>query len=190
MNPTARRIATTVLMLLAVVTGIAAWLLRPQPVDDAFIGPMRSDYTLGNYSLVALDEAGREQFSVSGPQLDRDPFTETFTLDKPFFSFPQSAGGEWEARSEDAWISADGAEVRLTRDVEVLGAPRPDRSRMRIESEQMTVFPRDDLATSEALVTITDRGSTMSGRGMRADLAARRVQLLAQTRTRYVPPRR
>ncbi|MFC4727823.1 LPS export ABC transporter periplasmic protein LptC [Coralloluteibacterium thermophilus] len=187
MSPAARRIATLVLFVLAVATGTLAWLLRPQPQPPEFIGPMRSDYTLGDYTLIALDETGQESFSVTGPQLDRDPHTGTFTLDKPFFSFPQAEGGAWEARAEDAWISADGGEVRLTREVEILGAPREDQARMRIESERMTVFPREERATSDTLVTVTDRGSTMSGHGMAVDLATRHLQLHSRSRIRYVP---
>ncbi len=186
----ARQTATAVLFVLAIAAGIGAWVLRPKPVEPAFFGPPRSDYALRDYTLIALDEAGKESFRTRGPQLARDPNTGTFALDKPIFTFPQAEGGQWESRAEDGWISAKGDEVRLARGVEVLGAPKPDRSRMKIVSDRMTVYPKADRATSDAVVTVTERGSTMQGRGLEADFATRRFKLLSQSKVRYVPVKR
>lgn len=188
MTLAARRIATGVLLLLAIGTGLLAWMLRPAPAEPEFVGPMRSDYSLRDYTLVALDESGVETFSVSGPQLDRDPYTGHFTLSDPYFTFPQpDEDAQWEARSRDAWISAAADEVRLTRDVVILGAEAADGARMRVVGEQMTVYPEQERATSRELVTIVDRGSTMSGVGMAVEFATRHYQFDSRSRIRYVP---
>jgi lipopolysaccharide export system protein LptC len=56
-------------------------------------------------------------------------------------------------------------------------------------TEQLNVFPNTRLAKSSDIVTVTEPGLTMRGRGMDADLAAKRFTLLSQATARYVPSR-
>lgn len=189
---TGRTIAFAVLLVLAIATSIGAWLLRPQPAPDSFIGPLRSDYSLRDYTLVALDREGRESFTVRGPQLAHDPNTGTLALDKPLFQFPQAGAARradaamWETRSEDGWVGPRGEEVRLSRGVVVQGPPAADGTRTRLVSDRMTIKPKTNRAYTDADVTITDRSSILRGRGMALDMTSRRYQLLSAVRGHHV----
>jgi lipopolysaccharide export system protein LptC len=135
--------------------------------------------------VVFLDEQGNESFSAHGPLLARDPVSGEITLDRPEFRVP-TAKGEWLANAQDGWIDARGDVMRLTRDVEVVGTPTSGEAPTRLSTQLLTVYPDQQRATSEAPVTVTHGGSILRGRGLDADLAARRIQL-ADVRGRHVP---
>jgi len=110
------------------------------------------------------------------------------SLDTPLFLLPDKQGNHWQVRSKTGWVSADNEEVRLRGDV-VATSPKEDAREMWMNTEQLNVFPDTNRATSPGLVTITQPGSTMSGRGMQVDLASKRYQFKSQVKHRYVPSR-
>jgi lipopolysaccharide export system protein LptC len=58
-----------------------------------------------------------------------------------------------------------------------------------LDTDGLQVFPKLDQARTDDAVTITRAGSILRGRGLRADLAAHRFQLLADVKGRYAPRR-
>lgn len=165
-----------ILFLVAAVTGWMVWQLREREAPPPLYGPPRSDYVLVDYELVALDEAGAEAFRVNGPMLARHPYLGTLDVAQPRFLFPDSSGNPWNARAARAFVTAKGEEVRLSGGVEFDGPPDPD-GRIELRTAQLTVHPKTRELTSEDAVTVTGPGSILRGRGMRADLNARRFQL-------------
>ena len=177
--------------LLAVVAtgaGIAVWQLRPQPKPA---GPLaaRSDYILENFELTSLNERGEEAFSVAAPHLERDPGGKSLTILKPQFSFPDRKEGRWVATSDQAWVADKGVEVRLNENVLFTGPPAPSGERTRFATAHLQIFPKQDLALSEDSVTVTRADSILRGDGLRADMKAHRIQLLANVKGRYAPRR-
>ena len=172
----------------AAVTGIAVWQLQPAPKPS---GPVstRSDYILENFELTSLNERGEESFSVAAPHLERDPGGKSLTLRKPQFSFPDRKDGRWLATADSAWIADKGVEVRLNENVLFTGPPSPSGDRTRFSTAHLQVFPKQDLATSQDSVTVTRADSILRGDGLRADMKAHRVQLLANVKGSYAPRR-
>lgn len=184
-----RPIIALALLSVAVVAGLAVWELRPRPKPPAPASD-RSDYTLENFELVTLDEEGLESFTVKAPHLERDPKGKTLTLRTPTFSFPDKDGGRWVTTSREAWVADKGVEVRLIDDVLMLGPADPAGARTRFNTTYLQVFPKQDLARTDAAVTITQSDSILTGLGMRADMQARRFDLLSAVKGRYAPRRR
>ena len=119
-----RTIGGLVLFVLAVASSTLVWKLRPQPKPTP-VEEARSDYTLDNFELVTLDEQGKESFSVRAPRLERDPQGKSLTITSPNFSFPGKGkdGGRWTATAGTAWVGPKGEQVRLLRDVHMVGPP-------------------------------------------------------------------
>jgi len=178
---------TLVLLVAAILSGWSAWQHRR---DDApaVANDQRSDYLLRDFELIALDNQGKESFTLRAPKLARNPGDKTMSLDTPLFLLPDKQGNHWKVRSKTGWVSADNEEVRLRGDV-VATSPEQDARETWMNTEQLNVFPDTSRATSPGLVTITQPGSTMSGRGMQVDLASKRYQFKSQVRHRYVPSR-
>jgi lipopolysaccharide export system protein LptC len=177
------------LALIAAATGWLLWQLRDQAPPTELLGPPRSDYSLDDFELVALDADGREAFFATGPRLARHPQLGTIDIEQPRFAFPDRDGAVWTSRAERAWLNREGSELRLHDAVELLGPPDDDAP-MRLTTERLDVFPRDNRVATEAAVTITEPGSILRARGLRAELDTRRVELLSEVKIRHEPPRR
>ena len=183
-----RSIAAVTLLAVAVSGGLAVWQMRPQAPPPK-PSPARSDYILENFELTALDEDGKESFSVQAPRLERDPRGKSLTLTLPRFSFPDKESGRWLATSQSAWVAEKGVEVRLIDKVEMIGPPTPLGDRTRFNTEHLQIFPKQDLALSQDLVTVSRADSILRGTGLRADMKTHHIQLLANVKGRYAPPR-
>lgn len=188
---TPRPLPVAVLVLVAVAS---SWLLlklytREEPAQ--LVGPPRSDYSLRNFDLIALDDEGKESFRVTGPMLSRHPFLGTLDIEEPRFRFPDSEGAAWHAESTRAWAAADGKELRLLGDVAFDGPPREAQDgRIELRTQRLDIFPDAREVKSDTLVNIASPGATLRGRGMHANLDARRFQLLSEVRADYAPSSR
>jgi len=184
-----RGVLTVCLLLAALLTGWSAWrqreaaAVRSQPLVE------RSDYLVHDFNLVVLNSEGQEAFSVEAPRLWQTIGARTLELTTPLFLIPDRDHRErprWRLTANSGWVSADGAEIRLHGDV--FAAPMAEDARpLRVETEALTVFPQQELATSDVLVTITRPGTTMTGTGMRAQLNANRIELLSKVHFRNEP---
>jgi lipopolysaccharide export system protein LptC len=179
-----------VLLLLAgaLVSGWSAWIQRDE-VDEAAAGPVRSGYVLHDFELVTLNAEGRESFSLQAPELRQTPGARTMELTTPLFLMPDQHGSHWEVRSKSGWVNESSDEIRLRGDVVAIspmGATRPTT----VNTEELDVFPNQNLATSSVVVTTTSPGTTMRGTGMRVHLADKRVELLSKVSMTHEPTRR
>lgn len=182
--------AALVLVLLAgaLVSGWSAWIQRDE-TDEVVDGPVRSGYVLHDFELVTLNAEGRESFSLKAPELRQTPGARTMELTTPLFLMPDHHGSHWEVRSKSGWVNEDSDEIRLRGDVVAIspmGASRPTT----VNTEELDVFPEQNLATSSVVVTTTSPGTTMRGTGMRVHLADKRVELLSKVNLSHEPNRR
>ena len=166
-----------VLVVAALAIGASMWRQRGDGAAPQQAG--RSDYTLYDFELIALDAEGRESFTLSAPTLTRDPSAKTLDLATPLFTIPPregSGGAPWEVRSKTAWVSAKGDEIRLRGDVEATSTDG-DGQPIRMDTQQLNVFPDAKRATSDVAVSVKQPGLILNGYSMDAKLDTRLVQL-------------
>jgi lipopolysaccharide export system protein LptC len=185
-----RWLPAVLLLLAASASGWLLWKLREPETGPPLYGPPRSDYVLLDFELMALDENGAESFRINGPMLARHPHLATLDVQQPRFLFPDADGKPWNARADQAWVSKDGDELRLDGAVAFDGPPDDADGRVALRTDSLTVLPEVDAVRTESIVTVTSPGSILRGRGLRADLKARRFELLAEVTARYAPPKR
>jgi lipopolysaccharide export system protein LptC len=180
-----RLVLTCVLLLGALLSG---WLvLRNHNQGSAHqTHGGQSDYVLRDFELIALDDTGKESFTVRAPLLQQTPGAKTMELTTPLFLLPDVDGHYWRVRSRTGWVSERRDLLRLRGNV-VTTSPTEDKRSIVMKTRQLNVYPNTRKATSAAVVTVTEPGLTMRGRGLDADLAARRFTLLSQATARYVP---
>lgn len=186
-------LVAVLLAALALGSGWLLWLLRdPRPAQE-LTGPPRSDYQLIDFSLVVLDELGRESFAATGPRLARHPFAGTIEVSEPLMTLPERRveegrePGQWVARARSAWVSADAEELRLLREVQV-DAPPGARGPAMLLSERLDLFPKAREMRSDVAVTARGPGFILEGIGLEAELDSQRFRLLDEVRARYAPP--
>lgn len=181
----------TVLMLLlltgAIFSGWSVWRNHAsKSAIRAVVG--RSDFVLRDFELISLDKTGKESFTLSAPLLQETPGAHTMELAAPLFLLPDAQGHYWQVRSQTGWVSEGRDEIRLRGKVNTVSPPEDPRT-ITMNTEQLNVYPNTHRAASSSVVTVTEPGLTMRGRGMEADLAAKRFTLLSQATARYVPSR-
>lgn len=183
-----RSLLLLALLVGALVSGWSAWVKRGDvvPVEA---GEERSAYVLHDFELVTLNADGRESFSLKAPNLHQTPGARTLELTTPIFLMPDQHGSHWEIRSKTGWVNETSEEIRLRGEVVAnspMGASRPTV----LNTEELDIFPQQNLATSAVVVTTTGPGTTMQGTGMRAHLADKRVELLSKVKLSHEPNRR
>lgn len=179
-----RAVAIVLLLVAAIVSGWAVWH-RGNEEMPVVAGNGRPDYVLHDFELVALDDQGKESFTLRAPSMLRNPDERSMRMATPVFLLPDREQRYWRVESREGWISPDGDELRLRGDVRV--ASPPGERKVGMNTEQLNVYPNRDLATSPTAVTITQPGSILRGRGLETDLASKRYVLKSQVHTRYVP---
>ena len=172
-----RVVLSLALVVAAIVIGGALW--RQHGPGSTPLEEGRSDYTLHDFELVSLDAEGREAFTLRAPKLTRDPDVRTLDIATPVFAIPPRAGGNakpWDVRSKTGWVSASGDEIRLRGDV-VATSIDADGQAIRMDTQQLNVFPQSNRATSAVRVVVRQPGLILNGHGMDAKLDSRVVQL-------------
>lgn len=174
-----------VLLVAAVISGWSAWRQRDTPAAPA-VAEQRSDYTLEDFELVALDKEGKESVTLRAPRLQRNPADQSLDITAPLFLLPDAEGRHWQVRSRRARIDAGFDELRLQGEV-VGTSPEQAPPPTRFETDSLKLVPARNHISSPDPVTITRPGSILSGRGFEANLKTRQYRILSQVKARYEP---
>jgi lipopolysaccharide export system protein LptC len=170
------------------VVGTSLWLWsrreKPEPVPPK---PPSSDYILINYTLTALNEEGKENFTVKGPQLQREPGGKALELQMPVFSFPDKKSGRWTASSDSAWVAPKGDEIQLRNNVQMRSPPNEMNHITEFKSNTLRVFPKQDRAETADAVSFKKPGVSLTGVGFKADMNSKRFSILSKVKGRYEP---
>ena len=180
-----RVILGIVLLAAALLIGTSMWRQRGPGAAPLEAG--RSDYTLHDFELVALDRQGHESFTLRAPTLTRDPAVRTLAITTPAFVIPPrdgAPGDPWDVRSKTGWVSAGGDEIRLRGDVVATSAGN-DGKPVRMDTQQLDVFPDAKRATSKVAVSVKQPGLILIGRTLDARLDSRHITM-KDTKARYV----
>lgn len=181
------RTATTwVLLVAAILSGWMAWRQR-SPESGPVKAQFRPDYVLSDLELIALDDQGREAFTLRAPRLTRDPTAKSMDIQTPLFVIPPrpgQAGTPWQVRSATAWVAPKGDEIRLRGQVKADSQDAQGQP-VNISTEELNVFPNTKRATSAVRVSMTRPGFILNGRGLDAQLDAKRIVLQSDVKARY-----
>lgn len=193
---------------------VALWVLNlvlwPPNQNNQFTGPPRSDYTLNNFTLDALDKNGAHSFSVSGPRMARRGDDESSYVDMPDYQFVDDSDHTWMGNSDSAWITKDGTIMKLEGKVAMHRVPTDLIERVDILSTDLTITTdpkpkdaqgrtlppvpgapaRNKRMDTQALTTIFDAATVNHGIGMHADSDLKLVQFFADVHTLSLPKER
>jgi len=178
------------LAIVALATQALVWVFVPREVENTFVGPPRSDYTLGNFTLDALDEQGRHSFTMVAPRLARKQDDGSIYVTAPNYDIVDNSGNLWKGTSESAWVNKDGTIMRLEGAVDMHRIETPAVTPVQLSTRDLTVTtdpknradpkqPRERRMETAALATVTDPQTVARGTGMKADLTMKVVEFLS-----------
>lgn len=175
------------LAIAVVATESLLWLTRDRTNAQTFAGPPRSDYTLGDFTLDALDAAGQRSFQISGPHLARRGDDGSLYVDTPDYTLVDGSGHLWNGKSDAAWVTQDGSVLKLEGHVEMQRAAGTDDKPVEVVTRDLTTWPKDKKMETAAAATITQPGSILRGIGMRGDLDGKTLELLSDVHSTLQP---
>jgi lipopolysaccharide export system protein LptC len=184
-------VTIAILAVIALATQALVWVFVPRETENTFVGAPRSDYTLGNFTLDALDEQGHHSFTMVAPRLARKEDDGSIYVTAPNYEIVDNSGNLWKGKSESAWVNHDGTIMKLDGDVDM----------HRIETEKVTpvqLLTRDLTVTSDPknkddpkqqrerkmetaeLATIIDPQTVAHGVGMKTDMTLKTIEFLSE----------
>lgn len=188
-----------VLAALALLTQTLVWLLVPAEQAPAFVGPPRSDYTLSDFTLNALDAQGHPAFRIAAPFLQRKAEDGSIYVTAPDYEIVDNAHNVWKGSSESAWVNRDGSVMKLEGTVHMHRVASANVSPVRLQTSDLTVVStpdahaaaphaRDRKMHTAAPTTIASPDHVVRGVGMNADLGLKTVELLSDVHWISQPP--
>jgi len=184
-----RRYWLLVVLLAAFAAGteLLLWVTRERPNEQTFAGPPRSDYTLTDFTMDALDATGRRTFQVSGPFLARRGDDGSIFVTTPDYLLIDGSGNPWKGKSDSAWVNKDSSVMKLLGHVEMHRQPSGQTRQVDVVTRDLTTWPKDKKMETAAPATIAQQGSILSGVGMRGDLNEKVLELLSDVHSTLQP---
>jgi lipopolysaccharide export system protein LptC len=185
------------LAVLALATQALVWVLAPREEESAFVGPPRSDYTLTDFTLDALDEHGQHSFSMTAPRLARRQDDGSIYVTTPDYEIVDNGGNLWKGTSESAWVNKDGTIMKLQGSVDMHRIPTEKITPVQILTRDLTVRSdpkskdpqqlRDRRMETAALTTVIDPSTVAHGVGMKTDMTLKTVEFLSDFQSTTQP---
>jgi len=181
-----------VIVLLAIValaTQALVWVFVPREVENSFVGPPRSDYTLGNFTLDALDELGHHSFTMVAPRLVRKEDDASIYVTTPDYEIVDNSGNLWKGKSESAWVNKDGTIMRLEGEVDLHRIESDKATPIQMLTRDLTILTdpktkdpkqvRERRLETAAPTTVIDPDTVARGVGRKADMTLKSIEFLA-----------
>jgi lipopolysaccharide export system protein LptC len=180
-------VVAALLALAGIALNIVFWITRQRPNIETFEGPPRSDYTLGNFTLNALDGEGKLSFQTIGPFLARRGEDGSIYVTTPDYVIYDGGGHQWKGKSDSAWINKEGTIMKLQGHVQMHRQPDKGTQPVDVVTSDLTTWPKDKKMETAAPATIIQPGSILRGIGMRGDLNTKELELLSDVHATIEP---
>ncbi|MFZ5757867.1 MAG: LPS export ABC transporter periplasmic protein LptC [Pseudomonadota bacterium] len=196
------------LLAIAVFYSLRYWPQRLPllPTDLAAPASQEPDYRITDFHAIDLDETGRLRYELTATHLVHYPNPERADLTAPEMVFYRNGHPEdanvaaqlppdpWQLTARRGRIADGGERLDLEGGVKVARVSagtgdtvQADAIRMTLESERLTVFGRQEVATTDSPVRLSSDRAELTGVGMQIDLKKGQMHLLSQVKGHYVP---
>ena len=180
-------LVAALLALAGIALNVVLWITRQRINEQTFAGPPRSDYTLTDFTLNALDAEGKLSFQTIGPTLARRGDDGSIFVTTPDYVIYDGSGHEWKGKSDSAWVNKDGTIMRLDGHAEMHRQASQGVQPVDVVTRDLTTWPKDKKMETAAPATIIQPGSILRGTGMRGDLNTRELELLSDVHATIEP---
>jgi lipopolysaccharide export system protein LptC len=180
-------LVAALLALVGIALNVVLWITRQRTNEQTYAGPPRSDYTLTDFTLNALDAEGKLSFQTVGPTLARRGEDGSIFVTTPDYVIYDGNGHEWKGKSDSAWVNKDGTIMRLDGHAEMHRQASKGVQPVDVVTRDLTTWPKDKKMETAAPATIIQPGSILRGTGMRGDLNTRELELLSDVHATIEP---
>lgn len=147
------------------------------------------DAYLINASFLQTNELGEQEIVLSSPAVKHYQKDDRSFFEKPFIKLFKQ-GQHWIISSAQA-RGKNGAKIfYLDKNVEVRELPSAKNAGTKFYTNSLTVFPQKELVVTKDSVTINQPGLKVTGKGLIGSLKDGTIQLLANSKGQYDPPKK
>lgn len=151
------------------------------------------DQTLSQIPDAVVKDLTYKQFDNTGKlvnELRTDlllhiPLKDQHWLRMPRVKVIEADQSQWLISAKQALATQGGEAITFKRDVVVHQPANGKHAESTFKTEEIIYYPKTKLAATDKAVRFEQPGTVVQSRGMRADLAEKRVQLLHQARGSY-----
>ena len=180
------------LMLALLLAVITFWInLTVEQQGPKIDGSDRHDpdYTMNNFVNSQTDITGKLSFVLAASEMMHYPDDDSTVLQRPRFT--QYTVDKPYTRIEGlrGYVSSNGEQITLVDNVKVTRQAFAGKGEMQIVTEKLVIFPKQDIAKTDAPVVITQAPNTViHATGMIFDKKHQTVQLFKRVKVHYVRP--
>lgn len=181
-----RHITLWVLLLLML---LSLWLQRRE--DQALEQPQNDDtrvmdYSMTDFEITAMDETGRPKHRLQGESMIHYVDTNYAELMQPRLEVYREDGMKPMSLDADlAKVYEGGESVLLQGEVRMLRQDAQRDQMMEVQTRDVWFYSARELAETSEEVIILDARGTTTATGMKVDLKAGTMELLASVRGKY-----
>ena len=147
------------------------------------------DTIIKQLTIQQFDAKGQLSHYLQTPLMRHVPLENTHQLDTPNIIISQPNQPSWEINARQAIALNGGQQITFKNDVTIHQKKDAHREETTLSTEELTYFPKSQLATTEKNILILQAKNSVRSTGMNAWLAENRVQLLSNARGTYAPNR-
>lgn len=146
------------------------------------------DYFVEGLSLTRTDAAGAPTFRMSAARLEHFPDDDSTEFERPVLVSLDPSKPLVTLRAERGRATSGGQRTDLYDRVLLTRAGQQGRPELRIETEQVTLLPEEDIARTDRPVRILHGASSLTGEGMEFDNAARVLKVRSKVHGVWATP--
>ncbi len=183
-----RRPLLIITLLLLLLGG--SWLFKERQRERpaaAQVAEERIDYYFHELEVVRMNEKGLPRERLNSERLRHHESDDSASLTAPRIQLRDEQGQLWHLRADNGSVHERGERVELHGKVRLSRHEGKGIAPLRLDTERMSVRPREGYAESDAPVRISDARATIDALGMRAHIDQQRLELPAQVRGTYDP---
>lgn len=180
------------LALLALLALLTLWIDRtvqaPEPKPPG-VDRHDPDYFLDNFVTSKTDVTGSLKYMLAAVKMTHYPDNDSTVLERPRFTQYGIDKPPTQIEGTHGLVSSNGETVEFMDNVKVVRQEFRDRGEMVVITDYLKVFPKQDLATTDRPVVITQAPKTViHATGMIYDKKTQTVTLLKKVKAHYEKP--
>jgi len=173
-----------------VIMAAAAWFFltdSSSPMPDQNALNNTPDHRFTSLEIEQFDTMGHRLHALQTPYAQHIPSEKNLWLKTPHILVTETDQPTWSIQSQEAVITDDGQEVIFKKQVEVEHTAFKNTPAGVLKSEQISYFPKTQLANTPLKITWEQEDNILEAVGMKANLAEHQVDLLHNARATYRP---
>ncbi len=186
-------------LFVVLVLALLSWWFQRQESSPG-VGQQSSahavDYSMSDFEVTAMDEAGRPRHRLRAVSMEHYADDGSAELEQPQLLLYLPAGPtapaateRWSLRAERARLYNDGSLALLEGAVQAHHFDGSDRVLLELQTRDLWVYIDEQRAEADQPVEIRERHGITRAQGLRIDLKAGQIELLAAVRGEYVRER-